>query len=103
MADKINCWEYKKCGREPGGSEEATLGVCSAAVQELADGLHGGKNGGRVCWVIAGTLCGGRIQGSFAEKVGTCEKCDFFKMVCRQEPVIKDRIDILYQLGYRIE
>jgi hypothetical protein len=102
MADKINCWEYKKCGRQPGGSEEAALGTCSAAIQKLADGIHGGKNGGRACWVIAGTLCGGKIQGSFAEKVGACEKCDFFKMVSRQEPLIRDRIDILYQLGYKI-
>ena len=27
----INCWEVKKCGREPGGAKVAELGVCPAS------------------------------------------------------------------------
>lgn len=103
MARKINCWQFKKCGREPGGSNEASLGTCAAATEQRASGIHGGINGGRACWVVAGTLCNGSVQGSFAEKVGTCKECDFYKYVVRQETVLKDRIDILYQLNYRIK
>lgn len=103
MVPKINCWEFKKCGREPGGSQASLLGTCSAAVTKQANGIHSGINGGRACWVVAGTLCGGKIQGSFAEKIGACDKCDFFERVRREETVFKDRIDILHQLGYKIK
>jgi hypothetical protein len=103
MAPKINCWEFKRCGREPGGGQEALLGTCAAAKEKHADGIHGGKNGGRACWVVAGTLCSGKIQGSFADKIGACDQCDFYEAVRCQETVLKDRIDILYQLGYKVK
>ncbi|OIP23129.1 hypothetical protein AUK22_10000 [bacterium CG2_30_54_10] len=51
-----NCWEIKKCGRETGGPKSKELGVCVAAREEL----------GHSCWMIAGTLCGGAVQGSVA-------------------------------------
>ena len=60
---KLNCREVKKCGREPGGSKTAELGICPAAITINYNGIHEGKNGGRSCWVIAGTLCGGQVQG----------------------------------------
>jgi hypothetical protein len=50
-----------------------------------ADGINGGKNGGRVCWAIAGTLCGGRQQGTYAVKLETCLRCDFCQMVLKEE------------------
>lgn len=76
-----NCWEFKKCGRHPGGSHVAELGVCRAAIEAKADGLNGGRKGGRMCWALAGTLCGGKLQGTFAQKVGTCLQCDFYRLV----------------------
>jgi hypothetical protein len=82
---KINCWEFKKCGRQPGGAHIHDLGVCPAAVEERLDGTHGGKNGGRSCWVMAGTLCKGEIQGTFAQKYKNCEICDFYKKVKGEE------------------
>lgn len=81
---KQNCWEMKKCGREPGGSHKE-LGVCPAAVEKRLDGVHGGANAGRACWVVAGTLCGGQEQGTFAKKYHNCEKCDFFRQVQKDE------------------
>ena len=65
---KKNCWEFKKCGRESDGDKINELGVCPACAKQEADGLNGGKNAGRICWAIAGTFCGGEIQGKFAEK-----------------------------------
>lgn len=81
---KLNCWEVKKCGREPGG-EHQELGVCPSATMMKLDGTHGGKNAGRACWVIAGTMCGGETQGIFAKKYASCENCDFYKQVVREE------------------
>ncbi len=81
---KLNCWEFKKCGREPGG-ENFLLGSCPAAKEAALDGVHGGKNAGRACWIIAGTLCDGAVQGTFARKYEHCEKCDFYNRVWHEE------------------
>ena len=82
---KLNCWEHKKCGREPGGGKVRELGMCPAAKERRLDGIHGGKNGGRTCWAVAGTFCGGEVQGTYAEKYGNCRKCDFYDLVWEQE------------------
>ena len=82
---KQNCWEFKKCGREPGGSKVAELGVCSAAIETRTNGMNDGLNGGRVCWAIAGTMCGGKVHGSFALKIVDCTKCEFYEKVCKEQ------------------
>jgi hypothetical protein len=82
---KMNCWDYKKCGRQPGGLREKELGVCPAALNLTNAGKNGGKASGRFCWKVVGTLCGGKVQGSFAEKMMNCARCDFFKMVKSEE------------------
>ena len=82
---KQNCWEVKRCGREPRGIKAAELGVCPAASEAGVSGLNGGENGGRVCWMIAGTLCGGQVQGSFAAKLANCQECEFYKQVRNEE------------------
>lgn len=81
----LNCWEFRKCGRQYGGSQVADLGVCPASVEKELDGIHGGKNGGRACWAIAGTLCEGMVQGTFAVKLRTCLVCDFYTLVQKEE------------------
>jgi len=82
---KENCWEFMKCGRQPRGRRVKEYGECPAAVESRLDGVHGGVNGGRACWIVAGTLCGGKIQGTFAEKIESCFKCRFFKKVGQEE------------------
>jgi len=79
-----NCWEYKKCGREPNGNNVKQLGVCPATVDGSFDGINGGVNGGRICWAVAGTLCEGKRQGEFLDKRPSCLKCDFFLHVGEQ-------------------
>ena len=78
---RLNCWEFTRCGREPGGTKAGLLGVCRAAVATTADGLNSGRNGGRICWAVSGTLCGGSVQGSSAAKLGSCVQCAFFQRV----------------------
>lgn len=82
---RLNCWEEKKCGREPGGGNVKVLGVCPAASESSLDGVHGGKNGGRACWVLAGTFCQGAVQGTFARKFASCRECNFYQSVMRIE------------------
>ncbi len=85
MSAKPNCWDVKKCGREPGGAKTEELGVCPAAEDTEHHGVNGGTNAGRYCWRIAGTLCGGKVQGSFAAKALNCQKCEFYQQVREDE------------------
>lgn len=82
---KQNCWEYMNCGREKGGRRADELGICPAFTETRMHGTHGGLNAGRSCWVIAGTFCGGKVQGTFADKEGTCLACGFYKLVRAEE------------------
>lgn len=84
VATRANCWEVKKCGREPGGAKVGELGACPAAQADIV-GINGGTRGGRICWAVAGTLCGGQVQGTFAQKVANCMNCEFYLTVKREE------------------
>ena len=66
MNIKQNCWESKNCGRVQGGAKEEQLGLCPAYPDH---GIH--------CARVAGTLCGGEIQGTFATKLANCMHCAF--------------------------
>lgn len=74
-----------KCGRGPKGKKVGILGVCPAARERRLDRVHGGINSGRVCWAVAGTFCGGTVQGTFAKKQVACKRCDFYKKVQHEE------------------
>lgn len=82
---RMNCWDFFDCGREPGGKKINELGECPAAAVDDLNGINDGKNGGRSCWAIAGTMCGGEVQGSYAQKLGNCLKCDFHAFVRGQQ------------------
>ncbi len=82
---KLNCWELKRCGRQPGGARASELGVCPASTERRVDGMNRGTNGGRVCWAVAGTLCGGRAQGTYAMQLANCMECDFYRTVMYEE------------------
>ncbi|MBF0329579.1 MAG: GGDEF domain-containing protein [Nitrospirae bacterium] len=56
------CWEEKNCDKE----------VCP---------VHS-KNEHLRCWQIAGTYCGGKVQGFFAEKYKNCKACDIYTAAC---------------------
>jgi hypothetical protein len=78
-----NCWEFKKCGREPGGAMAGELGVCPVTIATFANGLNRGTNGGRICWAI---------NGSFDKHAGRCIRCDFFNLLEQEEA--EDRIPL---------
>ena len=82
---KRNCWEHKNCGRQPGSQKTEQFGICPVTVDQSLNGVHGGAKAGRGCWVVAGSLCGGNIQGSYAQKLNNCWKCDFMNQVKLEE------------------
>lgn len=59
------CWEIKGCQKE----------TCPAYT-----------NKDFRCWLMVGTLCGGKVQGEFAKKYETCFECEVFKNIS-EEPV----------------
>jgi len=62
-------------------------GLCPVSVDASADGLNSGKNGGRICWAISGTFCREKIQGFYARKLLSCNSCNFYKLVRKEEGI----------------
>ncbi len=63
MAENTKCWEFTKCGRD-------RTGGCPAY-----------PRAGRVCYLVAGTMCAGKVQGIYAMKIGQCRECEFYRML----------------------
>jgi hypothetical protein len=79
ISKKQNCWEYMKCGREPRGEKVAELGICRTAIKENFNGINFGKNGGRMCFAVAGTYCTGEADCTFAKKLASSKDCSFYE------------------------
>ena len=69
MNEKLNCWEYMKCGREPDGINSEKFDTCPASTIEMYTGVNDGINAGRFCWKIAGTMYFDSIKGSAALEI----------------------------------
>jgi hypothetical protein len=85
---KKNCWEVKKCGRQPGGDQVNKRGICPASTIMAVNGINNGVNGGRACWALTGTMSGPaeKVQGSFARILDiSCYECDFYEQVMIEE------------------
>ena len=82
---KLNCWEFKKCGRDPRGENAKSLGVCKASIEEKWDGTNGGKNAGRICWLITGTSCEEDIERGIGTRIKICSNCGFYKLINEEE------------------
>jgi two-component system NtrC family sensor kinase len=67
--NKTPCWEFMKCGRDVNSEMK-----CPAY-----------PNFGRTCWVVAGTFCEGKAQGTFAQKYQDCKKCEFYNKAIHKE------------------
>ncbi len=67
----VKCWEKKPCMKKK----------CPAYL-----------NANSRCWLIAGTMCGGKVQGEFAVKYKSCTECDVY-----QESVFKDLSVEIYE------
>jgi hypothetical protein len=88
VANKYNCWEFMKCGREMGGDKTAESGVCPVAAESAAHGLNGGINAGRICWVVAGNSSKGTVKCSDSHGEHHCFQCEFRYKVTREEGLL---------------
>ena len=59
------CWEYMQCKQDVNHDES-----CPAY-----------PHFGRICWAVAGTLCAGKVQGTFAQKIHDCHRCGYYRMM----------------------
>ncbi|MEW6066272.1 MAG: two-CW domain-containing protein, partial [Bacillota bacterium] len=55
------CWEFLKCPEE-------RKTKCPAFTEKR----------GSDCWKVPRTLCRGELQGTMAQKIGSCRKCNFY-------------------------
>jgi diguanylate cyclase (GGDEF)-like protein len=60
------CWQIKKCG------------ASSCPAWNRPDVR---------CWLLAGTMCGGEVQGKFARKLRSCSECEVFQLAVYSDPV----------------
>ena len=79
---KKNCWEVKACERCTTILGDNSCPVCK---ETKLHGVHGGVNGGRACWIVPHTKCGGSKQGTFADKYINCMDCNFYDLVRTEE------------------
>lgn len=79
---KRNCWEVLSCGRCMTAVGDNACPVCK---EGKLNGVHDGLNGGRACWTVPHTKCSGETQGTFGNKFDGCMKCEFYKMVKKEE------------------
>ncbi len=82
---KINCWEFMKCGNGLSSNGNGKCGRCPVADQTMADGSNGGKNGGRICWIIAESCDEGEVKCSDVYRKSSCFSCEFrFKVMVEE-------------------
>ncbi|MBF0136685.1 MAG: hypothetical protein HQL65_10625 [Magnetococcales bacterium] len=72
--EKINCWEFNQCGKEE---------YCLAGTSDSFDGFFGGKNGGRFCAFIEGTLCKDDTPRRDSDKLKMCSHCPFYEILLK--------------------
>ena len=80
---RLNCWEYRNCGREHGGLMVATWGECPVSSAMKLDGQNGGVAAGRACWLVTNSSCTPIDAGSCL--VRNCHECEFYRRVMNEE------------------
>lgn len=81
----MNCWQYMSCRREPGGAHTGRFGVCPASTDNRLDGVHGGKNAGRACWVVKGSFTKEAEETALVRGNKDCRTCDFYNAIHFEE------------------
>jgi hypothetical protein len=82
----LNCWEIKKCQRQKAGKKENELGECIASKKRM----------GHSCWAVAGTFCGGKIQGTIAQKIRYCTSCKVYEIYNRSMGELGELVTTTY-------
>ncbi len=83
MEDKLNCWDFKKCSDKLLPHHASENIVCPVKKEFIANGLNGGINGGRMCWVIMDSHCREKSQTA-------CFQCEFYYKVMAEEGLLNN-------------
>ncbi len=83
MTQKLNCWQFKNCGREKGGLLADVLGECPVSTMMKYDGTHGGRGAGRICWMVPLSTC--RKESTRLGLSQRCHACEFYRRVVYEE------------------
>lgn len=78
MNKKLNCWDFNKCRNETGNMKR-----CPVKKESIANGLNGGINGGRICWVIMDSHCKKKARTD-------CFQCEFHYKVKAEEGLLNN-------------
>jgi hypothetical protein len=90
MERRLNCWEFKNCGRERGGLMVPVLGECPVSTARAFDGNNGGIAGGRSCWMVRESSRLMRLQVCSGN---SCHACEFYRRVRHEEhPAVKQEL-----------
>jgi len=49
--------------------------------------MNDGTNAGRFCWAVRGTMCSGKIDGTYEDKLSYCSECSFFQRIKAEEGI----------------
>jgi len=82
VMSKLNCWEFNKCSNNS-INLNSDRNVCPVKREFIANGLNGGINGGRICWVIEENHC--KIH-----KKADCLQCEFHYKVMAEEGLLNN-------------
>ena len=53
------------------------------------------KNDCGRCWLIAGTMCGGKVQGKFADKYDSCTSCVVYQQAIGDDLILRLREQVI--------
>nr|MBF0223197.1 CZB domain-containing protein [Desulfobulbaceae bacterium] len=71
LQSDVTCWEMKDCPTSRRNS-------CPAYPDSGGD-----------CWMVTGTQCGGKEQGTYQDKMAACRKCDVYKAAHQKTPQLR--------------
>jgi hypothetical protein len=77
-----------KCGREPSGQNAKQHGSCPVSTKASSNGLNGGINAGRICWILAENGCKGKVKCSNRHGEHACFQCEFRYKVIAEEGLL---------------
>ena len=86
--NKLNCWEFMKCGKGLSKNGNGKCNSCPVASETSGNALNGGINGGRICWIIAETCDNGEVQCSDLHRKDSCFQCEFRYKVMMEEGLL---------------
>ena len=89
MTNKINCWEYKQCGRGPKQNNIYQPATCHVAEHKVSNDMNSGVNGGRLCWLILEARFRGEVKQFNRDLTYPCFSCDFRYKVMKEEGLRK--------------